>query len=166
MRLSAGTQLMVNKIHPLSLVTIHTERPTTQMQNTNNHDVFHADLPLWQMPWALQIGCSRGLTFLLHEMGEDSPKPRREHMEWCGAFYASDKRRFHMLRYRGVILVYARLKLNFMLIEIAYVWPIVTTLDIYFHYLRKGHIEQKKKKKCEKLNVPLPGMPMLVLLWW
>ena len=46
MRLSAGTQLMVNKIHPLSLVTIHTERPTTQMQNTNNHDVFHADLPL------------------------------------------------------------------------------------------------------------------------
>lgn len=45
MRLTAGTQLMVNKIHLLSLVTIHIERPTKQMQNTNNHDVFHVDLP-------------------------------------------------------------------------------------------------------------------------
>ena len=68
----------------------------------------------------------------------------------------------HILSYWEVILTY----LNFMLTEIAYVWPITTTLDIYFHYLRKGNIEQKLKKKCscEKLNAPLPGMAMLVFL--
>ena len=134
MRLTAGTQLMVNKIHVLSLITIHIERPTMQMQNTNNHDVFHTDLPFWQMPWTLQIGCSRRLTFLLHKMGEDSLKSRREHMEWCGAFYASDKRRFHMLRYRGVILAYTWVKLNFMLIKIACLQTIKQTSYICSNY--------------------------------
>ena len=55
-----------------------------------------------------------------------------------------------------------------MLTEIAYAWPITTTLDIYFHYLRKEHIEQKLKKmfmwkiKCSPSWDTNAGTPLMI----
>ena len=42
----------------------------------------------------------------------------------------TDKRNFHLLRSREVILAYTCVNLNIMLAEIAYLWPIKHTLYI------------------------------------
>lgn len=79
-----------------------------------------------------------------------------------------DKRNVHTLRSREVILGYMWVNSNFMLAEIACLWPIKHALYICFNYSRKGHTDQKRmsmlKIKCPSFQGTTAGAPLMIRL--